>query len=242
MPQENSGENAAEIPVLVYERGWAPLPYLVSAYHIILLVLCGLVLLKIAGLTNVEALKILGIPVSPVVTQIFCFGVIGGTLCASRWVIMAMGRRIYDKNRLLWQLMIPVHGGFLAIFVLVAVRAGLMSITGANQTDAADDPDRYQWLILSLAFLSGFASKVLIERIEGMARALFGSEPENQSAIAKQTPPPEPDDQSANGKQTPPPEPDNQSANGKQTPPPEPDNQSANGKQTPPPEPDKDSE
>lgn len=188
MPQENSGDSAAETPVPVYERGPKSLPYLVSAYHIILLVLCAVLLLKIAGLGNDDALTILRIPVSPVVTQIFCFGIIGGTLCASRWVIMAMGRQIYDQNRLLWQLMIPVHGGFLAIFVLVAVRAGLLSITGANQTIAAD---RYQWLIFSLAFLSGFASKVLIERIEGMARALFGSEPEKESAIAKPTPKPE---------------------------------------------------
>ncbi len=204
MPQATSGENAAKAPAPAFVRGPKPLPYLVSAFHIILFVLCGWVVLKTGGLQQGSEISFLGIKASPEVVRCFCFGIIGGTLCASRWVVMAMGRKIYDKNRVLWQVMIPVHGGFLAIFVLIAVRAGLLSITGASQTD---DADRFQWLILTLAFLSGFASRVLNERIEGMARGLFGSEQEKDSSIGEQTPQTKPDNQSANGKQTPQPEP-----------------------------------
>lgn len=186
MPQENGEKQVAKTGVRTYDPGAKWLPYGVSAIHVVLLAFFGWIVAQTSGSDGNVYIPLISFPISVIAVHCFCFGVIGGTLCASRWVILAMGRQIYDKNRLLWQLMIPVHGGFLAIFVLIAVKAGLMSMTGANQAGTVGDPNRYQWLILSLAFLSGFASRVLIERIEGMARALFGSEPEKESSIRKQ--------------------------------------------------------
>lgn len=160
-------------------------PYAVSGFHVLLLIVCGLLVAAGNRYISCWPIGLLGLPVKEIAFQSFCFGVIGGTLCASRWVIMAVGRRIYDKKRILWQLLIPIHGGFLAIFVLIAVKAGLMSMVAEGDTGVSSSSERYQWLILTLAFLSGFASKVLIERIEGMARALFGKEPESESTIKK---------------------------------------------------------
>lgn len=168
-----------------FESGKSWYPFAVSGFHLLLLLACGVLIAVGYGCFSGSLLSRLGLPVSAIGFQAFCFGVIGGTLCASRWVIMAVGRKIYDRNRILWQLLIPIHGGFLAIFVLIAVKAGLMSMVTDGESDIQSGSDRYQWLILTLAFLSGFASKVLIERIEGMARALFGKEPESKSTIQK---------------------------------------------------------
>lgn len=193
MPQENSEKQAAVNAVQQFDPGPKWLPFGVSAFHVLLLIVFGWIVASTSGSDAKIYLPWVSLPVSRLGVHSFCFGVIGGTLCASRWVIMAAGRGIYDRKRLLWQMLIPLHGGFLAIFVLIALKAGLMSLTGTNQppqtsqTSVASDSTTYQWLILSLAFLSGFASRVLIERIEGMARALFGSDPEEKSSIAKQT-------------------------------------------------------
>jgi len=186
MPQNEAGVPGEKKPAQVkFDPGRPCLPFAVSGFHLLLLLACGVMIAVGNGYFSSGFLSRLGLPVSDIGFQAFCFGVIGGTLCASRWVIMAVGRKIYDKNRVLWQLLIPIHGGFLAIFVLIAIKAGLMSMVVEGESGVQSDSDRYQWLILTLAFLSGFASKVLIERIEGMARALFGKERESESTIKK---------------------------------------------------------
>lgn len=182
---ERGGSGATGIPLNRFDPGPPWLPYAVSLFHLFLLVISGLLFAAGNDFFSSSLIRGLNIPVSEIAFQSFCIGVIGGTLCASRWVILSVGRNIYDRNRVLWQLLIPVHGGFLAVFVLIAVNAGLMSMVGSNEAGQESNGERFQWFILTLAFLSGFASKVLIERIEGMARALFGKEPEERSVIKR---------------------------------------------------------
>jgi hypothetical protein len=150
----------------------------VTVYHFLLLVINALLITVLyinKGPNGLVPMGGLGqLPATAVYS--FGFGIIGGVLYASRWVIYAVARQDYLYRKILWQVVSPLHGGVLAVFVVIAVKAGVLGVAGV-ETNSPDVASRYVWFVMALSFLSGFASKIVIERVEEMTRALFGMAP-----------------------------------------------------------------
>jgi hypothetical protein len=180
---QQTGGGSAQV---TFGPGPPYLPYLVSLYHLVVLVGSGFLVANIYGFFSPGVAAVsaqVSLPLSKLALCSFCFGVMGGALCASRWVILSVGKKTYHKSKVLWQLMIPIHGGFLAIFMMVAIKSGMLSLSGTETP--GEDTTKYAWLIMTVSFLSGFASRVVTERLEEMARALFGKKPKSNALSTK---------------------------------------------------------
>jgi hypothetical protein len=166
----------------------------VTVYHVLLFVICAFVITLLyinKGAAGTVSMGPLGQLPAPAVYS-FGFGVIGATLYASRWVIYAVAHQNYYPWKILWQLVVPLHGGVLAVFVVIAVKAGILGVAGVETTNP-DIAARYVWFVMALSFMSGFASKIVIERIEDMTRGLFGQMPNSKTTYFGRPDSPKPD-------------------------------------------------
>lgn len=136
----------------------------ISAYHVLLLIISALVLLGINQKwisPNEELQRVL---------LSICFGVMGGTLTASRYVIYAIRHRRYDKGRTLWQLLTPLHSALLAAISMIAVRGGLITLS----TGTATKEPEYSYFVMAFCFLVGLSSESFVKRLIMAAESLFG--------------------------------------------------------------------
>ena len=99
----------------------------------------------------------------------FSFGVLGSTLVASRYVVLAVRHRKYDSHRILWQLMTPMHGGVLACAAIYVVLGGLLMLSRSGTPG-----DQYGYFVGGFAFLVGFSSELFVKRLIRATEALFG--------------------------------------------------------------------
>jgi hypothetical protein len=138
--------------------------YKVTLYHVGIFIVIGLLLLSLHKhwISADDGLK--------KAIQSLCFGALGGTLMASRYVVYAVRHRNYDTKRLLWQLLTPIHSAILAAVSIVAVRAGLITLTNAS---APTEP-QYTWFVMAFSFLVGIASEAFVKRLIMASESLFG--------------------------------------------------------------------
>lgn len=98
------------------------------------------------------------------------FGAVGATLHASRYVVYSVAHQRYQRRKLLWQLMTPVHSAVLSVVAYVAINAGLLTLATAPE---AKEP-QYTWFVIISSFLVGFASETFVKRLIMAAESLFG--------------------------------------------------------------------
>jgi pyruvate kinase len=103
------------------------------------------------------------------------FGAIGATIHANRYVIFSVAHRKYQRPKLLWQLMTPIHSAVLAAVAYAAGKAGLLTLTAARvgENVTPKEPD-FTYFVMASSFLVGFASEVFVKRLATAAEALFG--------------------------------------------------------------------
>ncbi len=137
----------------------------VTAYHVALFVVMGVSLyylyeqdggLKEGGLK--ECLTSL------------VFGALGGTMMACRYVVYAVRHNRYGHHLLLWQIMTPIFSAVLAPIGMIAVRAGMLTLTN---TPELSEP-RYTYFLMIFSFLVGFCSESFIKRLIMAFEALLG--------------------------------------------------------------------
>jgi hypothetical protein len=97
------------------------------------------------------------------------FGMIGATLTASRYVVIAVRHGRYEPRRILWQVLTPIQGGVLAIAGMIMVEGGIISL-GGDSTNIS----KHVYFILSLSFLIGFSSEVFVKKLIATAETFFG--------------------------------------------------------------------
>jgi hypothetical protein len=149
----------------------------VTVYHFLLVAISAIIIIVLYVKTVPgEKVSVGGLGQLPA-TAFYSFGLglIGGVLYASRWVIHSVARKDYIPRKILWQIVSPIHGAILAVFVIVAIKAGILGIAGVD-TSSSEAASRYVWFVMAVSFMTGFASKIVIERVEEMTRALFGKE------------------------------------------------------------------
>jgi hypothetical protein len=97
------------------------------------------------------------------------FGGIGSTLHASRYVVLAVRHRKYDPQRILWQLLSPIHGAILAVVAIYLLSGGLLSLARTPSPG-----DAYAYFVGGFSFIVGFSSEVFVKRLIRATEALFG--------------------------------------------------------------------
>lgn len=132
--------------------------YWISVYHVAIFVAVGL------GLFKVYEDKI------SIAIYVLCFGALGGTLYASRYVVYSVRHRKYDTERLLWQILTPIHSAILAGIGVLFLHGGVIVIIAAS-TPA--EP-QYTWFVMGFSFFIGFASELFVKRLIMAAESFFG--------------------------------------------------------------------
>jgi len=139
-------------------------PYAVCAYHILIIIGSAWVSLRCRyGFCDSD---------SDFRNGVFavCFGSMGGALTASRYVVYSVAHREYDAQKILWQVLTPIHSAVLAFGAGVAVRGGLITLASVQQPA---EP-QYTWFVIGFSFLVGLASESVVKRLIMAAEALFG--------------------------------------------------------------------
>lgn len=98
------------------------------------------------------------------------FGAVGATIHANRYVIYSVAHNRYQRRKLLWQVMTPVHSAVLSVVAYVAINAGLLTLATAPNPK---EP-QYTWFAIVSSFLVGFASETFVKRLIMAAESLFG--------------------------------------------------------------------
>ena len=95
-------------------------------------------------------------------------GVLGGTILASRVVVWTVRHKKYDSNRVLWQLLAPIHGGALAVAGIFIIMGGFLAVEASPKSS-----DKFAWFVGALAFLIGFSAESFVKALRRAADALF---------------------------------------------------------------------
>ena len=142
--------------------GTPKLAILVSIYHIvIILISCFVMIYAECTIGYLNSHKSL--------VYVLSFGAIGGALNASRTVVIAVRYGKYDKRRVLWQILTPIHGAILAAVGYVLFQGGIVAFTSG-----VDNPNTYMYFLMGVSFLIGFSSELFIKRLIKAAESLFG--------------------------------------------------------------------
>lgn len=138
------------------------LSLVVSAFHVLIFLICGLGILKAVDpssfLNNYERLIL-----------ILAFGAVGGTTNASRHVVRAVRYSNYRRNRFLWQVLTPLHGAILASVGYVVLQGGIVTLT-----TGVHNASTYRYFIMGFSFFCGFSSELFIKKLIKAAESLFG--------------------------------------------------------------------
>lgn len=137
---------------------------LVSFYHFVILALA------VGGTFWFETR--FGIDSKERVKQVYAlfFGGLGGAFAASRYVVYSVRHNIYDRKRLLWQILTPLYSAVLAWVGVITLGGGIL-ILAASPNPA--EP-QFTFFIMGFAFLVGFASESFSKRLIMAAQTLFG--------------------------------------------------------------------
>ncbi|WDF77336.1 hypothetical protein PQ469_25970 [Mucilaginibacter sp. KACC 22773] len=163
---------------------WAPW-IIISIYHTILLVAASWITLAVMYPQSFAPL-FLSAPFKDLKNPLLCFsfGMIGGTLNASRQVIKAVKEDDYQRNRMLWQILTPLHSGIFAVVSIIFIKSGLNAAAG-NTTNASNNASSLYFIMIT-SFLVGFSTEIFIKRLIGATEALFG-EKNNISEIGRES-------------------------------------------------------
>src|SRR5258707_10943738 len=110
LESQDSGAAQAESPKSTTpSEAW-----IVSGYHFLIL------LATVFGTFRLETMC--GMEHREVMKQVYAliFGGLGGTVAASRWVVLSVRHNAYDRKRLLWQLLTPLYSAVLAWVGVIA--------------------------------------------------------------------------------------------------------------------------
>lgn len=95
-------------------------------------------------------------------------GVAGGASFDLKWLYHSVAKWTWNRDRLLWRLMVPFLSGTLAVFVAMMIRSGVVSFLNAAFFD-----NFYGGL--SAGFLIGYFSDNVLAALQNLAVKWFGT-------------------------------------------------------------------
>lgn len=99
---------------------------------------------------------------------IFCAGFLGGVTFSIKWLIHAVAKGKWHRDRRYWRLMVPVVGGVYACVVMTLFGSGVFASQAPTATAAPMST-------VALAFLVGYFSDGVSGLLSNIANAVFGT-------------------------------------------------------------------
>lgn len=162
------------------------------AYLVLMLLACmtGLVWLgyHVAPPTpqDAGALSFFGIPFTYPKDRTFLLwagiglsGVVGGSCFALKWLYHSVAKGLWNRDRILWRLIVPILSGTVAVFVSMLVASGLLSLIDTRFFSNFYGAVGAGWLI-------GYFSDNVLASLQKLAHKWFGTvdEPKGNSGTA----------------------------------------------------------
>lgn len=99
---------------------------------------------------------------------IFCTGCLGGVTFSIKWLIHAVAKGKWHRDRRYWRLMVPAIGGVYACVVMTLFGSGMFGSNPTSQSGAITST-------AALAFLVGYFSDGVSGLLSNVANAVFGT-------------------------------------------------------------------
>jgi hypothetical protein len=99
---------------------------------------------------------------------IFFTGCVGGVTFSMKWLIHAVAKGKWHRDRRYWRLMVPAIGGVYACVVMTMFASGLFAAQPTEQSAAMSNT-------AALAFLVGYFSDGVSGLLSNVANAVFGT-------------------------------------------------------------------
>jgi len=111
-------------------------------------------------------------------------GAIGGACFALKWLYHSVAKALWNRDRILWRLIVPVLSGTVAVFVSMLVASGILSLIDSRFFNSFYGAVGSGWLV-------GYFSDNVLASLQKLAHKWFGTvdEPKGSSGAT-----PEPED------------------------------------------------
>ncbi len=145
----------------------------VAIYHVLLLFISAVII------TGFQYCPIMLDLPGKIPMSSFFVGMIGGTLNASRTLVKVVRDGKYDEKRILWQVLTPIHSGFLAIVAVIFLKSGFHLAIDSNGQASSISFNNFEFIFV-VSFLSGFSTEIFIKKLIGASESLFGEKHLNE--------------------------------------------------------------
>ena len=95
-------------------------------------------------------------------------GVIGGSCFSLKWLYHSVAKGLWNRDRVLWRLIVPVLSGSVAVFVSMLVASGILSLIDAKFFSNFYGATGIGWLV-------GYFSDNVLASLQKLAHKWFGT-------------------------------------------------------------------
>jgi hypothetical protein len=111
-------------------------------------------------------------------------GVVGGTSFALKWLYHSVAKALWNRDRILWRLIVPALSGTLAVFVSMLVASGILSLIDSRFFNNFYGAVGAGWLL-------GYFSDNVLASLQKLAHKWFGTVDEPKGENSNTPSPPE---------------------------------------------------
>ncbi len=95
-------------------------------------------------------------------------GVIGGSCFALKWLYHSVAKGLWNRDRVLWRLIVPILSGSVAVFVSMLVASGILSLIDSKFFSNFYGATGVGWLV-------GYFSDNVLASLQKLAHKWFGT-------------------------------------------------------------------
>jgi hypothetical protein len=95
-------------------------------------------------------------------------GAVGGATFALKWLYHTVAKGIWNRDRILWRLTVPLISGILALFLGFMIVSGLVPFLNGRSFDNF-------YVALGFGFFTGYFSDNVLGALQRLALQLFGT-------------------------------------------------------------------
>ena len=105
-------------------------------------------------------------------------GMVGGSCFALKWLYHSVAKALWNRDRVLWRLIVPVLSGTVAVFVSMLVASGLLSLIDVRFFSNFYGAVGVGWLV-------GYFSDNVLASLQKLAHKWFGTVDERRDSSGK---------------------------------------------------------
>ncbi|MER8485194.1 hypothetical protein [Mesorhizobium sp. M1322] len=120
---------------------------------------------------NAYVSTLLGIKINPDALKwiaLWVAGLLGGTVFALKWLYHSVGKGLWNRDRILWRLIVPFNSATVSIFTGFLFSSGAVPFL---KNEALDTP----LMTLAFGFIFGYFSDNILAALQNLAQKIFGT-------------------------------------------------------------------